>query len=108
MIEIADYSNVTITRNWFTAADGTPTYFPNTIYIPCITLQGVVTARIEKNLCSNAWDVWDTTNWQFQATGFPATSGVMACGNVYWLLVPVAPAGGQVPNVAPLYDASCS
>jgi len=108
MIEIADYSNVTITGNWLTASDGTPTYFPNTIYIPCITLQGVETASIQNNVCANAWDVWDTTNWQFQATGFPATSGVTACGNVYGLVIPVAPAGGLLPPAAPLLDAKCS
>jgi hypothetical protein len=106
MIEIADYSNVTITGNFFMAADGTPTYFPNTIYIPCITLQGVETASIEGNFCANAWDVWDTTNWQFQATDF-STSGVTACGNLYGLVVPVAPAGGLLPNPAPLLDARC-
>jgi hypothetical protein len=108
MIEIADYANVTMIGNWFTAFDGTPTYFPNTIYIPCITLQGVETATIERNVCADAWDVWDTTNWQFQATGFPATSGVTACGNVYGLMMPIAPAGGQRPSVAPLLDPSCS
>ena len=107
MIEIADYSNVTITGNQFTAFDGTPTYFPNTVYVPCITLQGVSTARIVSNVCANAWDVWDTTNWQFQANDFPPTSGVTACDNAYWLTNPIAPAGGPAPNPAPLYDASC-
>ena len=52
--------------------------------------------------------MWDTTNWQFQATGFPATSGVTACGNVYGLVIPVAPAGGLLPPAAPLLDAKCS
>jgi hypothetical protein len=108
MIEIADYSNVRITGNRFTATDGTPTYFPNTIYVPCMTLQGVQTASIENNVCANAWDVWDTTNWQFQATDFPTTSGVTVCGNAYWLTDPVAPAGGQVPSPLPLFDANCS
>jgi hypothetical protein len=107
MIEIADYSNVTISGNWFTAADGTPTYFPNTVYVPCITLQGVQTASIVHNVCANAWDVWDTTNWQFQEIDFPTTSAVTACGNVYGLLSPVAPPGGPLPNPAPLLDVSC-
>jgi hypothetical protein len=108
MIEIADYSNVTFTGNWFTAADGTPSYFPNTVYIPCITLQGVDTASIVNNVCANAWDVWDTTNWQFQATDFPTTSGVTACGNVYGLVLPMTPVVGLQPAAAPLFDANCS
>ena len=106
MIEIADYSNVRIYGNEFTASDGLPTYIPNTVYIPCITLQGVETATIEYNVCANAWDVWDTWYWQFQETGFP-TSGITACGNTYWLTNPIAPAGGTAPNPDPLYDASC-
>jgi hypothetical protein len=106
MIEIADYSNVTIVGNQFTAFDGLPTYFPNTVYVPCITLQGVEGATIESNACANSWDVWDPWYWQFQETGFP-TSGVIACGNSYWLTNPIAPASGQLPNPAPRYDASC-
>jgi hypothetical protein len=106
MIEIADYSNVTILANQFTAYDGLPTYFPNTVFVPCITLQGVYTATIENNVCANAWDVWDTWYWQFQETGF-ALSGVTSCGNTYWLTNPIAPAGGSAPAPDPLYDASC-
>jgi hypothetical protein len=106
MIEIADYSNVTIAANVFTAFDGTPTYFPNTIYVPCITLQGVNTASITHNVCADAWDVWNTTNWQFKETGF-AMRGVTACGNTYWLTDPVAPAGGTRPAADPLHDATC-
>ncbi len=108
MIEVADYSNVSISGNTFTAFDGTPTYYSNTIYLPCITLQGVATASIQNNVCANSWDVWDTTNWQFQSTDFPTTSGVTACGNTYWLTDPVAPSGGSAPPADPRHDATCA
>jgi hypothetical protein len=108
MIEVADYADVTISGNRFTAFDGTPTYFANTIYVPCITLQGVDTATIENNVCADSWDVWDTWYWQFQATAFPSTSGVTACGNVYWLTNPVAPAGGALPSADPRRDSACT
>ncbi len=107
MIEVADYSNVTIAANVFTAFDGTPTYFPNTISVPCITLQGVDAASITYNVCANAWDVWDTTNWQFEAAGFASTSVAPACGNTYGLTHPVAPAGEAPPPAAPQHDAAC-
>jgi len=107
MIEVADYANVTITGNRFTAFDGTSTYFANTIYVPCITLQGVDTATIERNVCADAWDIWDTWYWQFQATDYPTTSGVTSCGNVYWLTNPVAPAGSPLPSADPRYDSAC-
>jgi hypothetical protein len=107
MIEVADYANVTITGNRFTAFDGTPTYFANTIFVPCITLQGVNSASIESNVCANAWDVWDTWYWQFQATDFPATRYVTTCGNVYWLTNPVAPAGHSLPSADPRHDGAC-
>ena len=48
MIEIADYKNVTISGNYFTANDGEPryNYYDNTIYVPCITFTGVSTALV--------------------------------------------------------------
>jgi hypothetical protein len=108
MIEVADYSNVTIANNQFQANDGMPSYFPNTIWVPCITLQGVLTATIEKNACNNAWDIWDTTSAQFKASEFAPTSGVTECGNVYWLTEPVSPTDGSAPTPAmPKYDAPC-
>jgi hypothetical protein len=106
MIEIADYSDVAIIGNEFTAFDGLPDYSPNTIYIACITLQGVEMATIEDNVCANAWDVWDTWGWQFQETGF-SLSGVTACGNTYWLTNPIAPTGAPAPMPDPQHDALC-
>ncbi len=107
MIEVADYANVTITGNRFTAFDGLPNYYANTIYEPCVTLQGIAVATIERNVCANAWDVWDTWYWQFQTTDFPTTTGVTSCGNVYWLTDPVAPAGRSQPTAEPRYDNPC-
>lgn len=90
MIEIADYKNVDIAGNYFTANDGEPAYdyYDNTIYVPCITFSGVATAWVSNNTCNNAWDIWDTTNWQFPSDDY-VNSDISDCGNSYWLTTPV-------------------
>jgi len=109
IIEVADYQNVLITGNRFDVNDGLPYYFPNTIWVPCITLQGVSVATIQNNACVNAWDIWDTTHWQFQATEFPPTTNVAACGNSSGLIDPVVPITASVPPPStPSLDARCS
>ena len=89
IIEIADYSDVTITGNKFSAYDGTPSYFPNTIFTPCITLQGVATATITGNTCGDAYNVESGYYYQFPSTTY-ASSGVTVCGNTYWLTTPTS------------------
>lgn len=102
MIEINDYSGVTIAANTFTAYDGDPGYFPNTIFVPCITLTGVANALIKGNTCNNSWDVWDATQAQFPSTNFP-NSAISACGNTYWLTQPIN--GAQAD---PKFDGTCT
>ena len=108
MIEIADYSNVRIQGNTFTANDGEQGYFENTIWVPCITLQGVAGASIVDNACTNAYDVWDSVNWQFQSTDY-VDSGISACGNTFGLstLLPLV-LGGVAAQVTPESDAACA
>jgi hypothetical protein len=86
MIEVADYKDVTISGNYFTANDGEPqyNYFDNTIYVPCITFMGVSTAQVQNNTCNNAWDIWDATQAQFTSSDYPNTA-ISDCGNTYWL-----------------------
>ena len=107
MIEIADYSGVTIRYNRFTAFDGTSSYFPNTLYVPCITFQGVAMASVVGNICTNAYDVWDTNNWQFPSTDF-TNSRITTCHNTYGLTWPAAPVGEAAPPAAPKGEGSCS
>jgi hypothetical protein len=104
MIEIADYKDVTISGNYFTANDGEPqyNYYDNTIYVPCITFTGVSTALVENNTCNNAWDIWDATQWQFHSTDFP-NAAISDCGNTYWLTTPVNGAAGD-----PKSDGKCT
>jgi hypothetical protein len=104
MIEIADYKDVTISGNYFTANDGEPEYdyYDNTIYVPCITFQGVADATVQDNTCNNAWDIWDSVNWQFQETDFTNTA-IGDCGNTYWLTTPVDGAAAD-----PRSDGKCS
>jgi hypothetical protein len=104
MIEIADYKDVTISGNYFTANDGEPqyNYYDNTIYVPCITFTGVSTARVENNTCNNAWDIWDATQAQFPSSDYPNTA-IGDCGNTYWLTTPV---NGAAAN--PKRDGKCA
>jgi hypothetical protein len=104
MIEVADYKNVTISGNYFTANDGEPEYdyYDNTIYVPCLTFSGVTTAWVYDNTCNNAWDIWDSTNWQFPSDDYP-DSAISDCGNTYWLTSPVNGAAAD-----PRSDRSCS
>ncbi len=87
MMEVDDYSDVTISGNYFTADDGDSQYYNNTVFVPCITFNGVSTAVVENNTCNNAWDVWDTTHAQFPSTDYPNTA-ISDCGNTYGLTTP--------------------
>ena len=107
MIEIADYTEVHIKYNRFTAFDGAPSYFPNTIYVPCITLQGVTLAVLSGNVCTNAYDVWDSDNAQFPSGDF-TNSGITTCHNTYGLTWPMAPVGEAAPAAAPRTEIGCS
>ena len=104
MIEIADYKDVTISGNFFTANDGAPqyNYYDNTIYVPCITFTGVSTARVEHNTCNNAWDIWDATQAQFPSSDYP-NAAISDCGNTYWLTTPVNGAAAR-----PKSDGKCA
>lgn len=106
MIEIADYANVDITNNQFTAYDGSDDYFPNTIFVPCITFQGVATATVTGNTCNNAYDIWDDDSAQFPSTAF-TNSGINACSNTWGLTQPIAPVGEAAPATAPQLDSRC-
>jgi hypothetical protein len=104
MIEVADYKNVTISDNFFTANDGNPqlNYYDNTIFVPCITFNGVAGASVENNICNNAWDIWDSTNAQFPSADY-ANSAISDCGNTYWLTTPVDGVASH-----PKSDATCT
>ncbi len=104
MIEIADYKTVTISGNFFTANDGEPqfNYHDTTIFVPCITFNGVSTALVENNICNNAWDIWDSTNAQFPSADY-GNSAISDCGNTYWLTTPV---NGVASH--PKSDATCT
>ncbi len=104
MIEVGDYRDVTIAGNYFTADDGAPQYhyYPNTIFVPCITFNGVSTALVENNTCNNAFDVWDATHAQFPSDDYPNTA-ITACGNTYWLTTPADGAAADPRN-----DGSCT
>jgi hypothetical protein len=107
MIQVADYTNVRIVGNTFTASDGQPGYFENTVWVPCITLQAVATASIADNTCNNAYDVWDSTNWQFRTADY-ANSDIRACGNTYGLTMLGLPVLGEaITTLAPGSDAPC-
>ena len=107
MIEIADYADVNIKDNRFTAFDGNPSYFPNTIFVPCITLQGVTAATLSGNVCTNAYDVVDSDNAQFPSTDF-TNSNITTCHNTYGLTWPTAPVGEAAPAAAPKTEIGCS
>ncbi len=100
MIEIDDYSDVTISGNYFSADDGDTNYYPNTVFVPCITFNGVSNAVVENNTCNNAWDVWDATHAQFPSSDYPNTA-ISDCGNTYWLTTPVDGARADPKRDAP-------
>jgi len=99
--------NITIKDNRFTAFDGNPSYFPNTILVPCITLQGVTGATLSGNVCTNAYDVVDNDNAQFPSTDF-SNSDITTCHNTYGLTWPTAPVGEAAPAAAPKTEIGCS
>jgi hypothetical protein len=84
MIQVADYKNVTISGNYLTANDGEPNY------------------DYYDNTCNNAWDIWDSTNWQFPSYDY-TDSGISDCGNSYWLTSPVNGAAADARS-----DRKCS
>ncbi len=108
LMEISDYSGVTISGNAITAFDGLPGYFPNTPYTPCIALGAVHAAWVTHNTCNNTLLSVSTAGLQFPpANG--SNSSLTRCGNTYGLTEPVAPAGtSMVPAAHPLSDGACS
>ena len=90
MIEVDDYRDVTISGNYLTANDGDPqhNYYDNTIFVPCMTFNGVSTALVQDNTCNNAWDVWDATQAQFPSSNYPNTA----------IAIAVIPTGSRRPR----------
>ena len=107
MIEIADYADVTIKANRVTAWDGSASYYPNTIFIPCITLQGVTRATLSGNVCTDAYDVVDNDHAMFPSTDF-TNSDITTCHNTFGLTWPTAPVGKAAPASAPITQIGCT
>jgi hypothetical protein len=101
MIEIQNYANVTITNNQFTADDGNADYYPNTLYVPCMGLQGDDNVAIEGNACNNAWNLWADGYVQFPSSAYPNV-GISDCGNTWGLTKPV-----NGVTAVPQTDAAC-
>ena len=79
IIEVEDYTGVTIENNTIPAFDGLPNYFPNTPYVPCMGLQAVNTATIANNACPGAWNGVGISGMQFPALT-PVNTGLRECG----------------------------
>lgn len=79
IIEVEDYTGVTVENNTIPAFDGYPAYFPDTPYVPCMGLQAVNTATIMNNACPGTWDGVGTAGMQFPALT-SVNTGLSECG----------------------------
>jgi len=108
LVEVSDYSSVTISHNSLAAFDGQPGYFPNTLYTPCIALGGVHMASITDNVCNNTLPAPLQVGLQFPPADESVT-GLTQCGNTYGLTEPVVPSGAAAaPAPSPVPDGSCT
>ena len=82
IIQVEDYTDVTIKDNTIPAFDGYPDYFPDTPYVPCMGLQAVNTATIMKNACPGAWDGVGTAGMQFPSLT-SVNTGLYECGTAW-------------------------
>ena len=107
LIEVSDYSSVTISNNSIAAFDGRPDYFPNTLYTPCIALGGVHGVSVTGNHCNDALPAPLQAGLQFPPADESVT-GLTQCGNTYGLTEPVIPSGAaDAPPASPTTDGSC-
>ncbi len=89
LLQIMDYSNVTVTGNNFLMYAGSTTYYPNTPYIPAVALCGVSGATVADNTFNNAWAPSVASGCFDAPSSLPADSAITTCGNAYWLTQPV-------------------
>jgi hypothetical protein len=80
IIEVEDYTDVTIANNTIPAFDGSPDYYPNTPWVPCMGLQAVNGVTMEHNACPGAWDGVGTMGMQYPSLT-PVNTGLYECGN---------------------------
>lgn len=80
IIQVEDYTDVTIKNNTIPAFDGYFNYFPNTPYVPCMALQAVNAATITNNACPGAWTGVGIAGMQF-ASLTPVNTGLYVCGS---------------------------
>ena len=107
LIEITDYSDVTITNNSLAAFDGSPGYYANTLYTPCMALGNVHDALVTSNACNDTLPWVSAVGLQFPPSDATNTD-LTVCDNAYGLTEPIADLGmATAPPADPVFDGSC-
>ena len=88
-LSIMYYQQVNIASNTMVTFDGTPTYYPNTPYVPAVSLCGVSNGTVENNIFNDFYSPYLDSKCFDEPSNIPTNSGITDCNNTYWVTEPV-------------------